>query len=440
VTEIVGARMAAIKPGIAAPPHYSSSVESRASWVAAGLTLALLSVSYGSPLLAVVGLKPITQDLGTERQLVALASSLTWLGTGLGGVVMGQVAERIGIRASVMFGATMIALGLVVSASGNLWTMLVGHAVLVGFFGNGALYPPLIVYVSRWFDRRRGTALALISSGQYIAGMGWPTLFEYSMRRADTALSLGGHTFILHGWQMTMLGFACLVVVAVPIIAAFLKPAPDMPEIGFFAREGRHGDVLGLRPNTVLALICIAGFCCCVPMSIPQGHLVAFCSDLGIPGVQGAAMLSVLQGSAFVSRVLWGWMADRVGGLKTVLAGSSLQALAIAAFMTTQDEAGLFAIAAAYGLGFSGIIPAYVMAIRELYPSREASWRVPSVLFVSMGGMAFGGWWAGALYDHFGFYGPAFVSGVLFNLANLVLVGFLVLRQQRSGGFRPALA
>jgi MFS family permease len=444
VSELVETTPVATAPGkaaaITAAPRPAagsrSSIESRGSWIAAGLTLAMLSVSYGSPLLAVVGLKPITEDLGSTRQLVALLSSLTWLGTGLGGIVMGQVAERIGIRASVMFGATMIALGLAVSASGNLPAMLVGHAVLVGFLGNGALYPPLIVYISRWFDRRRGTALALISSGQYIAGMGWPTLFEYGMRSPDTALRLGGHTVILHGWQMMMLGFAGLVVVAVPIIAAFLKPAPVVPEFGEFAREGRRGEVMGLRPNTVLALICLAGFCCCIPMSIPQGHLVAFCSDIGIPAIQGAAMLSVLQGSAFVSRVLWGWLADRIGGLKTVLLGSSCQALAIAAFMSTQQEAGLFAIAAAYGFGFSGIIPAYVIAIRELFPSREASWRVPSVLFVSMAGMAFGGWWAGALYDYFGFYGPAFASGVLFNLANLALVGFLVLRQRRFGGFR----
>jgi MFS family permease len=418
----------------------AASIESRASWIAAGLTLGLLSVSYGSPLLAVVGLKPITEDLGSERQFVALVSALTWFGTGLGGIVMGQVAERIGIRATIAFGATMIALGLAVSASGYLWAMLLGHAVLVGFLGNGALYPPLIVYVSRWFDRRRGTALALISSGQYIAGMGWPTLFEYGMRNAGTTLQLGGDPVALHGWQVTMLAFAGLVLVAVPAIAMFLKPAPEPPEFGEFARDGKRGEVLGLRPNTVLALICAAGFCCCVPMSIPQGHLVAFCSDIGIPAIQGAAMLSVLQASAFVSRVLWGWMADRIGGLTTVLAASSLQAITIAAFMATQDEAGLFAIAAAYGFGFSGIIPAYVVAIRELYPSREASWRVPSVLFVSMGGMAFGGWWAGALYDHFGFYGPAFVSGVLFNLANLAIIGGLVLRQRRHGGFRPALA
>jgi MFS family permease len=189
----------------------------------------------------------------------------------------------------------------------------------------------------------------------------------------------------------------------------------------------------------LLALFAIAGFCCCVPMALPQGHLVAFCSDVGIPAAQGAAMLSVLQASAFVSRQFWGWMADRVGGLLTLLAGSACQTLAIAAFLLTQDEAGLFAVSAAFGLGFSGIVPAYVLIVRELYPSSEASWRVPTVLFVSMGGMAFGSWFAGALYDHFGFYGPAFAIGVLFNLINFTLVGFLVLRQ-RWGGALPAMA
>jgi MFS family permease len=421
VTELVGTSAAGL-----ASPRAPASIESRDSWVAALVTLGLLSVSYGSPLLSVVGLKPITEDLGTQRQVVALAGALTWLGTGLGGILMGQVAERIGMRATVMIGAVMIAAGLAVSASGNIWAVLLGHAFLVGMFGNGALYPPLLVYVSRWFDRRRGTALALISSGQYIAGMIWPALFETAMAE--------------HGWRLTMLGFAIVVVVAVPIAALFLHQPPEAPPHLDIHATGSRRKVLGMHPNLVLAMLCAAGFLCCVPMAIPQGHLVAFCTDVGIPAIQGAAMLSVLQASAFVSRVLWGWLADRIGGLKTVLWGSMCQAAAVAAFTATQDEAALFAIAAAYGLGFSGIIPAYVIAIRELYSWREASWRVPSVLFVSMGGMAFGSWWAGALFDHFGFYGPAFVSGLLFNLGNMVLVGFLVFRQRRHGGFRPALA
>src|SRR5436190_19216567 len=159
-------------------PARAVSIEGRGSWIAAGVTLALLSVSYGSPLLVVVGLKPITEDLGTARQVVALAGALTWLGTGAGGILMGWVAERTSIRFTVIFGTVMIALGLTISASGNIWAILIGHTLFVGLLGNGALYPPLLVYISRWFDRRRGTALALISSGQYIAGMAWPSLFE----------------------------------------------------------------------------------------------------------------------------------------------------------------------------------------------------------------------------------------------------------------------
>ena len=179
-------------------------------------------------------------------------------------------------------------------------------------------------------------------------------------------------------------------------------------------------------------LLCAASFLCCVPMAMPLSHLVAFCSDLWISPAQSAAMLSVLLGCAFVSRVFWGWLADRIGGLGTVLAGSACQALAIAAFSVTRNEAGLFAVSAAYGLGFSGIIPAYVVAIRELFPSSEASWRVPTLLFTGMSGMAFGSWFAGALYDFFHFYAPAFAAGALFNLGNLAVVGFLVIRQTQG--------
>ena len=433
MTEFVGTTASGIAPAIGAAPGPAASpvaspvasIESRESWLAAWVTLALLSVSFGAMLLAAVGLKPITEDLGTTRQLVALAGALTWLGTGIGGIVMGRVAERLGIRYTVIFGAAMIGLGLAISAGGDIGAILVGHVLFVGVLGSGTLYAPLLVYISRWFDRRRGTALALIWSGQYIAGIVWPTLFEHAM----TA----------YGWRATMAAFAVVVTVAVPVAALFLPLAPPAPPAFGFADAGRRREVLGMRPNTVLAILCVAIFACCVPMAIPPGHLVAFCSDIGIPAAEGAAMLSVMQAGALTSRMFWGWLSDRVGGLNTVLAASACQALAIAAFLATQNEAGLFAISAAYGLGFSGLIPAYIMAIRELYPSREASWRVPALLFIGMGGMAFGGWFAGALYDHFGFYAPAFAIGALFNLANLVLIGFLVLRQ-RWGGALPVMA
>ena len=400
------------------PATRPDSMESRASWVAACVTLAILAISYGSPLLIVVGLKPMTEVLGTDRSTIALAGSLVWIGTGVGGIPMGWLADRLGIRAIVALGAVMMAAGLAVSTLGSLWGLYVGHGLLIGLIGNGAIYAPLLIYVSRWFDRRRGAAIALISSGQYIAGVVWPSVFERGIAA--------------YGWQAMMLAYAAVVLVVILPTLLFLKPAPDAPvRSAATAAAERNRSVLGLHPNMAQALICLAGFCCCIPMALPSSHLVAFCSDVGIAPTHGAAMLSVMLGAAFISRQFWGALADRIGGLRTVLVGSAFQAVAIGAFLLTQNEAGLFTIAAAFGLGFSGIIPSYSVAIRDLYPSSQASWRIPTVLFTAMSGMAMGSWLAGRIYDYFGTYAPAFATGAAFNLLNLILIGFLVSRLPR---------
>jgi MFS family permease len=393
------------------------SIESPRSWRAALLALAILSLSFGSPLLAVVGLRDMQAAMHTDRSVLALASALVWIGNGVGGVPMGWLADRIGIRKIVAMGTLSIAAGLALSSLGSVWALYVGHGLLIGLLGNGAIYAPLLIYVSRWFDRRRGTALALISSGQYIAGMIWPSVLEAGIKQ--------------FGWQSVMLAYGAVVLAILPLLT-MLRAAPE-PLIPSPAHANRpQGDrVLGLRPNVAMVLICIASFCCCVPMAIPASQLVAYCGDIGITPAHGAAMLSVSLACAFISRQFWGAFADRFGGLRTVMAGSALQMLAIGAFLLTRDEAGLFVIASAYGLGFSGIIPAYAVTIRDLYPSKEASWRIPTVLMTAMSGMAFGSWWAGKLFDSFLSYQPAFASGVLFNLANLALIAFLVSRLVR---------
>jgi MFS family permease len=376
-------------------------------------------VSFGSSLLIVVGLKPIAEGLGAERAVVALAGSLVWVGTGGGGIFMGWLADRIGVRATVAIGVAMVTGGLVLSSTGSLWALYIGHGLMVGLLGNAALYPPLIVYVSRWFNRRRGTAIALISSGQYVAGVIWPTIFE----RGIAAV----------GWQTTMLWYAVALAVLVLPATLLLKPAPISVEPkGGFQGVAHERRVAGLHPNVVQALLCVAGFCCCIPMSIPSAHLVAFCTDLGITPTRSATMLSVMLAAAFLARQAWGALADRIGGLGTVLAGSSCQALAIAAFMLTRDEVGLFAISAAFGFAFAGIIPAYAVTIRDLFPSSEASWRMPLTLFTAMSGMAVGSWLAGALYDTYGYYDFAFGNAVLFNLVNIGIIGFLFFRVTRT--------
>jgi MFS family permease len=405
----------------------TGSVETRASWVVATVALIVLSVSYGAPLTTMVALKPIAAEFGATRSAPALAVGLTFIGAGSGGIAMGWLAERIGVRAVVLFGAAMIGAGLTISSLGGLTQLYISSFLLVGLLGAAGMFAPLMTYVSRWFDVRRGTAIALISAGQYVAGALWPAVFQLGI---DTI-----------GWRHTMLAYAVFVVVLIlPLAAIFLRRPPDAAALGgMYAGPPVGEKVLGLPPNLVLAALAFASFCCCTTMSMPIAHIVAFCSDIGIAPTQGAAMLSVLLGSAFFARQFWGWMADRVGGLRTVFWASAAQAAAMSGFLLTQDEIGLFTISAVFGFGFGGLIPGYVLAVRELFPASEASWRIPTMLFPGSLGMAAGGWLAGALYDRFAFYAPAFAVGVLFNLLNLAVIGALVLRH-RTSRLSPVLA
>jgi MFS family permease len=404
-----------------------ATVETRMSWTVCLTALCATAVSFAAPAITVVGLRSIAEELGGERSVPALAYSLAWLGSSFGGIPMGRAAERFGVRSTVIFGSAMIAVGLVIAQSGGRVSLLLGYGLFVGLLGNSGLNAPLYVYVSHWFDRRRGTALALVGSGSSVSAAIWAPIFVVAEAHI--------------GWRDTMLGFAALQFALIaPAAAIVFKPPPRLTG----AAGDRHGpkpgaQVLGLRPAVVLGILCAAGFLCCVPMAMPQGHLVAFCGDLGIPATQGAAMLSVLLGCAFVSRQFWGFMADRIGGPRTILAGSACQITAMIGFLLTRNEAGLFAVSAWFGLGFSGIISAYVLTVRELFPASEASWRVPTVLLFSGSGMAFGGWLAGAIYDRVGFYAAAFAVGILFNVAHLMVIGTLVWRQHRPrtwGGYQ----
>jgi MFS family permease len=397
------------------------SIETRASWVVATIALILLGLSFGAPWITSVALKPIAEEMGGARSIPALASSLAWFGSAVGGIMMGHIADRFGIRWTVMFGSAMICIGLLISTGGQPWQLWLGHGLFMGLLGNAGLNAPLYVYVSQWFDRRRGSALALISSGGYLAGFFWPTIFERSIAN--------------FGWRWTMIGYAVFqLALILPLSAWFLRRPPEVPAAAAQAAgQGAKRLVLGWPPNMVFALIAVASFMCCVTMSMPQAHLVALCTDLGISATMGAAMLSLLLGAGVLSRQLWGLLADRIGGLSTALLSSALQAAGMTGFLYTTSEVGLFTVSAAFGIGFSALIPAYVLAIRDLYPASEAYWRVPSLLLLSGSGMAVGGWLAGYLYDLYGYYAPAFATGVAFNLINLSMLAFLVIRQRAVG-------
>jgi MFS family permease len=397
-----------------------SSVETRQSWRVAGVVLVIMAIAFGAPWITTVALKDIAAEVNGERSVPAFAVALMWIGSGLGGILMGRIAERIGIRFTVILGSLMVAVGLLLSSWGPSWPLYIGHGLFMGLIGIGGINAPFYVYVSRWFDRRRGSALALISSGAYLAGALWPPLFARVIAYA--------------GWRQTMLyyaGFELLVILP----AAVIVLAPPPQELHHSRKIGgvrAARAVLGWPPNLVFALQMTAIFTCCIPMAMPQTHLVAFCSDLGISAAHGAAMVAVLLGAAFFSRQVWGLISDRIGGLYTMLIGSACQAAGMIAFLLTQDEIGLFTVSALFGLGFSGLVPANILASREFFPVEQAYWRMPTLLLCSGWGMATGGWLAGVLYDHFGFYAPAFAAGLAANLLNFVIVGTLALRRRQA--------
>jgi len=396
------------------------SVETRSSWLVASVVLGVMAVAFGAPWITVVALKDIAAEVNGQRSIPAFASALVWIGSGFGGILMGRIAERVGVRWTVLCGAVMIAAGLALSSLGPYWPLYIGHGLFMGLIGIGGINAPLYVYVSRWFDRRRGSALALISSGTYLAGAIWPPIFARLIAYA--------------GWRDTMLTYAAIELILVaPAAAIVLGAPPDTPHHARLTGAARaKKSVMGWPPNLVFALQMCAIFTCCVPMAMPQAHLVAFCTDHGISAAHGAAMVSVLLSAAFFSRQVWGAISDRIGGLYTMLAGSACQAVGMAAFLFTQDEIGLFTVAALFGLGFSGLVPANILASRELFPVGEAYWRMPTLLLCSGSGMAAGGWVAGIIYDHFGFYAPAFATGLGVNLINFMIISTLAFRRSQT--------
>jgi MFS family permease len=400
-------------------------LDGRAAWTVAVAAVTILTLSYGGPLISVVAMKSIASELQTSRSGAAAAAALVYLGASVGGILAGWLAGKLGIRPVVIFGGVMTGAGLVLAGSGGLWQLYAGHGVLMGLFGNAFMFTPLLTYVSRWFERRRGSAVALISSGQSVAGALWPTVITLSIDAI--------------GWRHTMMIYGVILAIAVVALTAiFLHEPPAVPAAASAAEAARDrersGEVLGLPPNLVMVLLAVAILFCCIPMAIPINHVVAYCGDMGFSAQYGAAMLSLLLGTAFFARQFWGWLCDRIGGLQTLVWASLAQMTALTGFALIQDGHVLFAVAVAFGFGQAGLVPAYVIAVRAHFSLQEANWRIPAVLFGGTLGMAVGGWGAGLIFDWTASYLPAFATGLAFNAANFAILLFLLGRDRRERG------
>ena len=400
-------------------------VESRYAWARLGVALALMTLG-GSGMYAITVVLPRVQaDFGVGRSDASLPYTFTMIGFGLGGILMGRLADRYGVMIPVMIGALGLSLGFVAAGSAaSLWQFNLAQGLLIGLLGTAATFAPLVADTSLWFTRRRGIAVAICISGNYLAGTLWPPLIQHYI---DSA-----------GWRQTYVGIGLFCLAAMLPLALFLRrrpPVPDIPAAGAPAAATGAEGTLGLTPGALQALLCVAGVACCVAMSMPQVHIVAYCGDLGYGPARGAEMLSLMLGCGIVSRLSFGWISDHIGGLRTLLLGSTLQAVALLMFLPFKGLVSLYLVSALFGLFQGGIVPAYALIVREHFTPREAGARVGTVLMATLFGMALGGWMSGAIFDLSGSYRAAFVNGIAWNLVNIAIVAALLYRSRARAQF-----
>ena len=397
-------------------PRGKPETETAYAWARLGTSLLLGTIGSVGMWSIVVALPTVQADFGVARADASLPYTLAMLGFGFGGIVMGRLADRFGIVVPVVAGATCLALGYVAAGlAPTLWLFALAHAVIG--FGASATFGPLMADISYWFTRRRGIAIAICSSGNYLAGAVWPPLLQYFISSA--------------GWRPTHIGVGLFCITAMLPLVIVLRRRPPAQEISGAFGAGSKGALLGISPNTLQALLCVAGVACCVAMSMPQVHIVAYCNDLGYGVARGAEMLSLMLGLGIVSRIASGFIADRIGGLATLLIGSTLQGVALFLYLWFDGMTSLYVISALFGLFQGGIVPMYAIIVREYFAPQEAGARVGLVLMATLVGMAFGGWISGLIFDLTGSYQSAFANGLLWNLLNVSIVVWLFLRPGR---------
>jgi len=402
--------------------NVTSEAESPYAWVRLIAGLLLTTIGSSGMYAMAVALPPVQAEFGVSRGEASLPYTLTMIGFGVGGIMMGRLADRFGVVVPIWIAAVCLGLGFAAAGSAqSIWQFSLAHGVLIGFLGCSATFAPLVADVSLWFTRRRGIAVAICSSGNYLAGTVWPPILQYF--------------FETSGWRETYIGVGVFCTVSMLAISVFMRRRPPALTPAAVAASARPSEPLGMHPNALLAILAAAGVACCVAMSMPQVHIVAYCADLGYGAARGAEMLSVMLAAGIVSRLLFGWISDRIGGLRTLMLGSALQGIALALFLPFDSLLSLYVVSAMFGLFQGGIVPSYAIIVREFFKPTEAGTRVGVVLMATMLGMALGGWMSGAIFDVTGSYRAAFINGVAWNLLNLALAFWLLRRAMRLRHF-----
>ena len=376
--------------------------------------LALMTLGCSAMYAGVMVLEPLALEFDTGRGNSSLIYSTFMIGFALGGVVMGRLADRMGIMIPALIGSLALPAGFYLAAhASSILEISLAFSLLCGFLGSSFSMAPLIADISHWFSRRRGLAVGIAFSGSYVAGAIWPPILQ--------------RMFDAQGWRESFIDLALLTLIFMALLSLLLYPRPptneQLPAAGSANSNLTNS---AISAGTLQSLICLAGFGCCVAMAMPQIHIVPYVMDLGHPAIRGAEMLGLMLGFGVISRVGSGWLSDRIGGLATLLLGSALQLAVLIAFLTGNSLVFLYGISIAFGLSQGGIVPSYTIILRAFFPPKQAGWRISTSFLFTVAGMAFGGWIAGLLYDLTGSYTVSFLNAIGFNILNLWIAASLI--------------
>jgi MFS family permease len=401
----------------------AGETDSAYAWLRLGAALALGTVGGVGMWSFAVALPAVQAEFAVSRGWASMPYAAIMLGFGVGGILMGRLSDRVGIFLPIVIGAVMLGVGYTAAGlSQDIWQFAIVHGLLIGTLGSASVFGPLMADISKWFVARRGLAVGICASGNYLAGAVWPPVVQHFIETV--------------GWRTTYIGIGVFCLLAMlPLALMLRRPAPSAPAPTIVPVMPTAGSsptpAPPLPPGTLMTLLCIAGFGCCMAMAMPQVHLVAYCGDLGYGPARGAQMLSLMMAMGVISRLVSGWICDRIGGLKTLLVGSVLQCLALLLYLPFDGLVSLFVISALFGLFQGGIVPSYTIIVRENFPAHEAGYRIGFVLFATLVGMAVGGWASGRIFDLTGSYHAAFMHGIVWNIVNLAIVIWLLMRLGR---------
>ncbi len=382
------------------------------------IALLLATVGNIGMWVVVIVLPDIQQEFKIDRGTASIPFALTMVGFAIGNWVMGHVVDRYGITKTIILAATVNTAGYIAA----MYVNNVYYLSILQFFiglGTAAAFGPLIADTSHWFLKRRGIAVALIASGNYFSGAIWPPLFNNTLQS--------------DGWR-DVYWILALSTVFIMIPLSFLlakKISEETARISDAASSDKRQNV-SISPKALTILLSIAGIGCCVAMSMPQVHIVAFCIDLGFGPAVGAEMLSLMLIGGIISRLINGFIADKLGGVYTLLIGSTLQCIALFLYLPFDGLVSLYIVSLVFGLSQGGIVPSYAIIIREYLPGADAGTRVGFVMMCTIMGMAIGGWMSGWIYDLTGSYAAAFWNGIVWNFLNIAIVLFLITRNRKS--------